>query len=420
VAVSANFRIKAALALTYVVFAVLLNSVGTVILQSVQSFGVSKLDASLLESFKDLSIAATSVAVVSFLPRFGYRRAMMCALAFVSVACALMPLWPTFATTELLFATVGVSFAVTKIALYTSVGLLTRGQAEHASLTNILEGMFMVGTLSGYWLFSAFVSTPGGSAGWLNVYWVLAAAALLALALLASSPLREVDGAVRLPGAARSSWRESWRVLARPLVYVFLLSAFLYVLIEQSVGTWLPTFNREVLQLPTGMSVQLASLFAGMLAIGRLSAGYLLRRVSWYVLLNCCIAAMAAVIVLTLPLAGAVKLDAPIRWISVPVAAYLMPMFGLFMAPIYPVINSVALSAMPPRLHATMAGLIVVFSALGGASGSRVTAMAFSHFGGQRAFYWSLVPVTLLIAALFFFRQRIEQATYNAAKPMAR
>ncbi len=59
------------------VFAILLNSVGTVILQSIYTFGVDKPQASLLELFKDLPIAITSFLVASFLPLLGYRRSMM-------------------------------------------------------------------------------------------------------------------------------------------------------------------------------------------------------------------------------------------------------------------------------------------------------------------------------------------------------
>ena len=93
-----RFRMVAALALIYMVFAVLLNSVGTVILQSMASFGVDKPQASLLELFKDLPIAITSFVVASFLPLLGYRRAMMGALAIVGGACLLMPMFPGFHT----------------------------------------------------------------------------------------------------------------------------------------------------------------------------------------------------------------------------------------------------------------------------------------------------------------------------------
>ena len=56
-------RILFALFLIYFVFAILLNSVGTVILQVINNYGVSKSGASVLEGFKDLPIAVVSFLV---------------------------------------------------------------------------------------------------------------------------------------------------------------------------------------------------------------------------------------------------------------------------------------------------------------------------------------------------------------------
>jgi len=51
-----------------------------------------------------------------------------------------------------------------------------------------------------------------------------------------------------------------------------------------------------------------------------------------------------------------------------------------------------------------------VFSALGGTLGSRITAIVFSNFDGIRAFYFSLVPMALVLVALFFFKREIDRA----------
>ena len=72
-----------AIAACYFVFAILLNSVGTVILQSINSFDVSKPDASTLEGFKDLSIAFVSFFVASFIPRIGYKVSLLMGLLIV-------------------------------------------------------------------------------------------------------------------------------------------------------------------------------------------------------------------------------------------------------------------------------------------------------------------------------------------------
>ena len=78
-------------------------------------------------------------------------------------------------------------------------------------------------------------------------------------------------------------------LVTRPLTLIFVASIFLYVLIEQGVGSWLPTFNREILHLSAPMSVQAASIFAVSLAAGRLGAGVVVRRTGWFRLLIGCL-----------------------------------------------------------------------------------------------------------------------------------
>jgi fucose permease len=412
-----RLRMIAALALIYVVFAILLNSVGTVILQSIATFGIDKPEASSLERYKDLTIAFVSFLVASFLPLLGYRRSMMLALVIVGGACTLMPLYPSFLTTKLLFACIGVSFVLTKVSVYSSIGLLTVDKTAHSRLTNTIEGLFMVGVLAGNWLFSAYVdSAHPGNPVWMNVYWVITVMCALVFMLLASGQLDE--SAAHAEGHNNSfadSLMEMLRLFIRPLVYVFLASAFLYVLIEQSFSTWLPTFNNEILKLPNAMSIQFASILAGMTAFGRIGAGIVLKRISWYSLLNVCVVGMGVLVVLVLPLARDVIARPDIGWFNAPVAAYLIPLLGLLMAPIYPVINSVALSSLPKPMHAAMTGLIVVFSALGGTLGSYITARVFASFDGIHAFYFSLVPMSLLLVTLFLFKRETDRGTADAA-----
>ncbi len=406
-----RFRMILALALIYVIFAILLNSVGTVILQSISTFGVDKPQASMLELFKDLPVAMTSLLVASFLPLLGYKRAMMIALAIVGTACIVMRLYPSFHTTELLFMCVGIGFALAKVSVYSSIGLLTRDPTEHSRLTNTIEAQFMIGVLVCGWLFSAFID-DGNPANpvWFDVYWVLAGVCAFIIVLLATSTLDESAAHNERTNTFVGSLAEMFRLFLRPLVYVFLISAFLYVLIEQSFSTWLPTFNNEILKLPHAMSIQVATILAGTTALGRLVAGQVLRRVPWYILLNICVVGMGVLVVLVLPLARGVVERPDVGWFNAPIAAYLIPLIGLLMAPIYPVINSVALSSLPKPSHAAMTGLIVIFSALGGTLGSRITAIVFSAFDGIHAFYFSLVPMTLVLIALYFFKRETDRA----------
>src|SRR5436190_16170513 len=101
-----HWKIKLSLFLNYFVFAILLNSVGTVILQVQMHYGVSESSASVLEAFKDLSIALVSFMVASYITRIGYKNAMLFALGFVGLVCLLMPSLGSFAMTKVLFAAV--------------------------------------------------------------------------------------------------------------------------------------------------------------------------------------------------------------------------------------------------------------------------------------------------------------------------
>ncbi|HZX27706.1 MAG TPA: MFS transporter, partial [Telluria sp.] len=295
----AKNRILLALFLIYFVFGILLNSVGTVILQVIANYGVTKTSASVLEGFKDLPIAIVSFLVASYLPRLGYKKAMLIALAIVTAAALAMPLVPAFGTAKLLFLCVGVSFALVKVSVYSTVGLVAADRRQHASLMNTLEGFFMVGVLSAYWLFGAFIdSSDPQSRSWLNVYWVLAVVTICTFVLILATPFDEHEAVAPAAGGVVRDFLAMLRLMAKPLVCVFVLTAFLYVLIEQSVGTWLPTFNNEVLKLPAAMSVQVTSIFAFCLAAGRLSAGVILRRLHWYPVMNLCVAGMALLVLL--------------------------------------------------------------------------------------------------------------------------
>jgi fucose permease len=400
-----TIRIRLSLITTYIVFAILLNSVGTVIMQSINSFGVTESAAGILEGFKDLSIAVVSFVVASFLPRFGYRRSMIAGLMLVTLACLAMPLANSFFATKMMFMAVGVAFALVKVSVYSSIGLITKNPRDHAGFMNVLEGMFMVGVLAGYWIFGFFIGDgSSGGSDWLDVYWVLAVLCLFNIVLLLSTKMDE-SGSHGDKSSMVQDFRKMMALLALPMVLVFVISAFLYVLIEQGIGTWLPNFNNKVLNLPSDMSVQATSIFAASLAIGRLSAGAVLSRVSWYPVLNVCVLAMAGLVLLTLPLTRGLEGQVVSGWAEAPMAAFLFPLIGLFMAPIYPAINSVILSALPTARHSSMTGLIVIFSALGGTTGSLITGRVFEAFDGQTAFYLSLVPMLAILMCLYLFRQ---------------
>ena len=392
-------RVIVLLALSYALIGVMMNSVGVVILQSIAHFAATKPMASTLEACKDLTVVVASFLLATRVPTLGCRRTLVGVSLLMGIACLAASFARSFVGMQLLFVATGLGFALAKVATYASIGLLARNRGDHASITTLIEGVFMAGILAGIWLFGWFIALDTTSVTWLHVYWALGGGFMLLALFWLATPFAE-QGAVAFDQRDSMRLAEMARLAILPATVVVLIGLFLYVLIEQSVGTWLPTFNAEVLHLPAAMSVQLASIFVGASAVGRLLAATLLRRVAWLPVLLACLAGVAALVLLTLPLARDVHPGGSVDWLHAPIAAYLFPLIGVFLAPIYPTLCSVSLSALPTHRHAAMTGLIVIFSALGGTIGSFVTSLLFQHLPGSVAFYFVLIPIALVALVL--------------------
>lgn len=390
-----NLGIRISIYLNYFVFAILLNSVGIVIAKSINVYHVTESQASLLEAFKDLPIALVSFLVASFLPRFGYKRAMLTALGIVFFGCLQMIFGNSFFYTKILFLTVGVSFALIKLSVYSLIGILTDSKKEHASLMSSIEGFFMVGIALAYILFPAFYTEDENS--WLNVYYLLCGLILISFVFLLFSKVEyEVEA---IGSSLKDDLKESVKLIVVPLVLVFIISAFLFVMIEQGIMTWLPRFNEKIFLFSEKLSVRMAIIFALSLALGRFVAGYLTKRISWAYLVTICIVISGGILIYVLPqLKVNIGTLQEINSISnIPLLGFILPLIGLFIAPIYPLLNSTVLSSLPKSLHSPMSGLIIIFSALGGTIGSRVVGELFESVGGVNAFYFLLIPMGLLI-----------------------
>lgn len=405
-----NTAIKLSLFLNYFVFAILLNSVGIVILKSLNNYGVQEDQASILEPFKDMPIAIVSFFIASFLPRIGYKKAMLSGLALVTFACIFMYYGNAFWAAKVLFACVGTSFALIKVSVYSMIGMVTENTAQHNSLMSSIEGVFMIGIALAYFLFPAF-DVAGQPDAWLRVYWFLAGLSTLSFLFLLFT---KFENPPEVPGAnLKEDFVEMIKLMSKVLTLVFILSAFLFVMIEQGIMTWLPTFNQKVLHLPENVSIMMASILALSLAAGRLLAGQLVRFFNWIAILVFCTVCAMLLVWNVLPKTIGLEVSDINSITDIPLIGFAFPIVGLFIAPIYPLLNSVVLSALPKKLHSPMTGLIVVFSALGGSFGSMLTGWLFKNKGPENAFYFTLAPMTLLLISYFILKK---QTAKNAVR----
>lgn len=407
------WRIKLSLFLNYFVFAILLNSSGIAIKQVQNNFNVNSQAAAWIDPCKDLSIAILSFLVASFIVRIGYKRAMLIALAIVSASCFVIPSVPQFIAIKILFMVLGSCFALIKMSVYSTIGIITKDSNEHIRFMNFIESFFTIGNFALYFIFSFYIDNAHPeSTSWLKSYYLIGGIAIVAFLLLLTSTLDESSVQISVENAAPNFF-DMFKLMLQPLILSFICCAFFYVLIEQSIQNFLPTFNEKVLQLPSKLSIQMASILAASYALGRFLAGILLKKIQWFYVLAGCLILAAAMVLIAMPLAQNVDGRNATTWFNAPIATYIFPLIGLFLAPVYPSINSAILSSLPKTKHGLMSGLIIVFSAIGGSSGSLITGHIFDSFGGQAAFYFSLIPMAVLIVGLIVFKNL--QSKYKAA-----
>lgn len=403
-----NFSIKASLFLNYFVFAILLNTVGVVILQVINDYDVSRVTAGSLEAFKDISIMLFSFIVASYIPKFGYKKSMLAGLLAVDIACVIIALVHSYWVTPLLYAVTGASFALIKVSVYSTVGLIAADQKEHTSFMNTLEGFFQVGSLTGPIIFSFMI----GFSKWTDTYWLIAILTFLALILMYFT---QIDEKTVHDQAEKTNILSMFKLMKRFAVWLFALCAFLYVMIEQSLNTWLPTFNKEVFGLGEAHAAALLSIYPASIALSRFLAGVYSKKIPWIksqlLLLS---GAFLIIIIVLLNTSGSVQ-SVLADNTSIPFLSLLLLLTGFFIGPVYPTIVSIILSKTEKVKQSPMTGLIVIFSALGGTTGSLIIGLLSQNFSVHTAFYFPLIPISLLALLLFPYKKATDNLKQNNA-----
>ncbi|CAM1358531.1 MFS transporter [Tenacibaculum xiamenense] len=401
-----HIGIKISLFLIYFVFAALLNSVGILVERSQEVYGVLKSDAALLEPFKDLSIAFVSFLIGSFLPRLGYKKGMLISLAFVFIGCLGMYLGNSFWAVKILFAITGMTFAIVKVAVYALIGYITESKNDHSQLMSYIETTFMVGIIFMYLVFPLFYEHPDPN-NWLKGYLLMAG--LIAISFLIILFSKFDIKVERKDTSIQEDFKSMFQLFSKPVIWIFATFAFFYVMTEQGIMTWLPTFNKETLHITPQLATQVAVILMASFAVGRFITGILVKKIKWFYIAITGLILAAVLVVIVLPMANNVPNQEVNSIGDLPLVSFLFPMIGLFLAPLYPLLSSTVLSNTDKSQHSALAGILTFFSAIGGTLGSVIIGNLFDLLGGDRVFYLSLIPMCAILVAIIFLNRKVQQ-----------
>ncbi len=394
-----HFGIKLSLFLVYFVFAALLNSVGILVERSQEIYEVGKEAAAFLEPFKDISIAIVAFLVGFFLPKLGYKKGMMLSLGIIFFGCLAMYYANSFWAVKILFACTGLSFAIAKVAVYALIGYVTDSKDSHSSLLSFIETIFMVGIIFMYVVFPLFYDDTNDKDAWLRGYLLMAAVIAVAFVIIAFSKFDiEVE---QKETSIAEDFTAMLALFAKPVIWIFAAFAFFYVMTEQGIMTWLPTFNKEALNIDAKLASQIAVLLMIFITLGRFLTGIFVKKINWFYIASGAVIAAGIIVLVVLPLAQNASGELVEKLVDIPIAGFLFPLIGLFLAPLYPLVSSRVLSSVPKENHSALAGILTFSSAVGGTFGSLLIGFLFDSMGGSKVFYLSLIPLSILLIVLF-------------------
>ncbi|MGH1516725.1 MFS transporter [Chryseobacterium sp. JK1] len=382
-------KISLPLKLTFLIFSMVLNCMGLIILQLADT-NITYGELGFLESFKDLPIAFISLFAVSFINKTGAKKALIFALTIVGVCSCLLPFVEVFWFYKLWFAIIGTCFGIGKICVF---GIIRNNISDEKSLAktmNNVEASFMIGIFvvnTGFgWLISSQYSEF-----WKFGFLLIAILCVITIFLLSKIKISDVKSLENKNIGYQLSG------FATPSVLLFLSVVFCIVFVEQGFNSWLPSFYKNHLKVNSFFALQAASFLSLFSYAGRTITANIIRKFS---LPGYYITCMVLIIALLMTIVGIQYFDSQD---SQPLL-FLFPVIGLFLSPLYPVINSKMIAQVDKEKINLFTSLIVIFSSLGSSISSIIMAILF---GKELLNYYPLYilssVVLLFVISLVFF-----------------
>ncbi|MBC3765604.1 MFS transporter [Neptunicella marina] len=370
--------------LMFMMFAMTTDAVGVIIPQIIREFDLSMTAAGAFHYGPMAAIAISGIGLGFLADKYGRKPVIMGGLICFAIACALFATGHSFGFFLCLLVVSGLAIGVFKTAALALVGDISHSTADHTRTMNLVEGFFGVGAIIGPFIVT-YLLTQGVS--WKYLY-IVAGIICVVLCLIAS----RVKYPHYQPKADQTvSFAHTMQILKQPAALGFSLLIALYVAAEAAIYVWMPSLLANYEGSFVWLATWSLSLFFVLRAIGRFMAVWVLRKVSWEMAMMLFSGAICVCYLLSMML-------------SLDVAVILLPLSGLFMAMIYPTLNSKGISCFARHEHGAIAGVILFFTAAAASFGPLAMGLFSDMMGGHAkyGFYLASVFAALLFAGLAF------------------
>jgi fucose permease len=332
--------------LAFLIYGMIAAMLGTILPDLSDRFRLTPSQNGTIAFAQALGLITASLAVGPVLDNEGKKIGLTLGLALISIALFALPRSLGFSTIVFLLFLLGLGGGTLVTA---ANALVSDVSATHrAAALNMTNLFFGVGAFA-----TPFVSANLFRRNWVRLCYIIASLAIVALVW---------DALIKMPaptGAGRFILADAAPVLGRPLLFLIALFLFLYITCEVGIWNWLP--RHLIAQgIPESTALNILSLgFALGLLIGRAA------------ILPILIHAPAVTVTLVGSVAMALTTFLMLRTNRPVVAAALVFLAGLSMAPVFPSTLAIVGDAFP-RMTGTAIGFVITCGWTGLAVSSRI------------------------------------------------
>jgi MFS transporter, FHS family, glucose/mannose:H+ symporter len=400
--------------LTFVSIGMMTSGLSTFVMQAVHYYHVSPSSAGTLESYMSFSKMIVSLFLFSFLIKAGFKKSIIVTYSALVIFCFFMPIWDSIWSLRVFLIFIGICFISVKTITYSSVSLITNSKKEHAAFINLMEAIYTVGSFSGMWIYAFFIKTY--PTHWTYVFWFFCFTCGAILLLWIMTPFNET----KIEDQEKKSFLQQYEgfgIICSLIFWLFLILMLTHTMLEVGLGSWLPSFNKEILGLSPSLSVQIASFLVIGIALGRFIGVFVVKYIKWYnmIFINYVISLILIILIVTHIQTGVGKGVESI--FQAPIIAFGIPLLGIFIGPVYPTLVSTILTSRPSCQHAALISLIMIVGPAADSICSKVVGIFFGNMGGLQAFYISGITAIVLFLIFVYPYKRAVQKSSNQAFP---
>jgi fucose permease len=338
-----------AASVAFFLYGMIAAMLGTILPELSDRFHLSPRQNGTIALAQALGLIIASLAVGPLLDNEGKKLGLILGLTLIAMALFALPRSPGFRSIQVLLFTLGVGSGIVVTAANSLVS--DAGEAHRGVALNLTNLFFGLGGLA-----TPFIAANLFGRNWIRLCYTIASLTVVTLAIQAVTKMPGPNGAERFVLA------DAAPVLGHPLLFLIGFFLFLYVGCEVGIWNWL-TRHLIAQGIPEARALNILSLgFALGLLIGRAAVLPILIHVP----------------AITVTLAGSVAMAVTtflmLRTRRPGVAAALVFLAGLSMAPVFPTTLAIVGDAFP-RMAGTAIGFVITCGWTGLAVSSRIIGM---------------------------------------------